>query len=182
MYNDNNFSDLENSIDLMQVVNFRKQEVKFEKAYITMVCNPEFSNNEVRLWLYLQLNDSQTNGGAFPSTKKITKDTGMSASTIARTIKILEDKNAILSIQRFRKEDRKQLQNLVFLNRFNEEKGIFEDGEAWQYFKSKYSTRMAYVFTQVNKIDNKTYYITEPINEEDIIVNAKGVKVLKVSK
>lgn len=169
--------DLEKEMYMNDTINFKKQEVKFEKAYVTMVCNPKYNNNEVRLWLYLQLNESITNGGAFPSKKKITADTGMSASTIIRTIKTLEEKNALITIQRFLKGERRQIQNLVMLNAFNEQTGEFENGEAWKYVTTKYNNRMAYVVKK--EIDGKVYYNVEPIPDSEIIENSKGIKTLK---
>ena len=177
--NDDFIKELEQQMGVNGVINTKKPDVKFEKAYVTMVCNPNFNNNEVRLWLYLQLNNSERNGGAFPSAKKITEDTGMSASTVSRTLKELESKHALFTVQRFRKSDRKQLQNLVIFNTFDEHKGTFSNSEVWQYFNKKYETRMCYVEVKKNKHDNKDCYLIEPIAEEELTVNAKGVKMLK---
>lgn len=157
-----------NEMELYGAVDIVRPEIKFEKAYVTMVCNPLYSNNEVRLYLYLRLNDSFTNYGAFPSNKKIANETGMSVPTVTKTLNSLQEKNAILVIQRFYKKDRKQIQNLVMFNKFNQYTGLFEDNEVWQFLKEKYKTRMVWIETR--KENDKTLYIPTPIQESELKV------------
>lgn len=157
-----------NEMELYGAVDIVRPKIKFEKAYVTMVCNPKFTNNEVRLYLYLKLNDSVANYGAFPSNKKIAEETGMSVPTVIKTLNSLQQKNAILVIQRFYKKDRKQIQNLVMFNKFNEYTGVFEDNEVWLFLKEKYKTKMAWV--ELKKENDKTLYIPTPIEQEEIKV------------
>lgn len=153
-------------MELYGAVDLAKPEIKFEKAYYTLVCNPAYNNNEIRLLLYLKLNDSVANYGAFPSNKKITEETGMSIPTINRTLASLEKKNAILIIHRYRKDNRKQLQNLIMFNVFDEHEGVFPDNKVWNHIKSKYETKMVWI--EVKKMEDKTYYIPTPIEPHEI--------------
>lgn len=167
MYNKTkNIDELNWEMGLYGAVDIAKPEVKFEKAYYTLICNPEYNNNEVRLLLYLRLNDSVTNYGAFPSNKKISEETGMSIPTISKTLASLEKKNAILIIHRYYKESRKQIQNLVMFNVFDEHEGNFPDNEVWKIIKDRYKTKMVWV--ELKKEDGKTLYVPTPIEEHEI--------------
>ena len=158
--------EIEFEMGLYGAVDTEKPQVKFEKAYVTLVCNPVYNNNEVRLLLYLKLNDSVQNYGAFPSNKKISEETGMSVPTINKTLASLEEKNAIMIIQRYLKDSRRQIQNLVMFNKFDEYTGTFPDNEVWTIFKERYKTKMVWV--DVKKLEGKTYYAPIPIEPHEI--------------
>lgn len=176
----NNFKSIEEIKDEMALygsVSVEREEVKFEKAYFTMICNPNFNNNEIRLWLYLRLNDSKANYGAFPSNKKIQEETGMSVPTINKTLASLEEKNAIITLKRFKRDERRQLQNLVMFNKFNEYSGVFEDNEAWNYIKYEYRTRMVWIDIKETDL-GKTTYMPTPIQEHEIKEGKNGYTIL----
>lgn len=163
--NTKNLNEVSLEMELYGAVNLQKQ-VKFEKAYVTMVCNPKFTNAEIRLLLYLKLNDSVANYGAFPSNKKMSEETGMSVPTINKTLASLEKKNAILIIQRYRKDNRKQLQNLIMFNVFDEITGEFPDNEVWLIIKNRYKTKMVWI--TLKEEEGKTLYVPTPIEESEI--------------
>lgn len=176
----NNFKSVDEIKDEMALygsVSIEREEIKFEKAYYTMICNPNFNNNEVRLWLYLKLNDNKANYGAFPSNKKIQEETGMSVPTINKTLASLEVKNAIITLKRFKRDERRQLQNLVMFNRFNEYTGTFEDNEAWNYIKCEYKTRMVWIDIKSTDL-GKTTYMPTPIQEHEIKEGKNGYTIL----
>lgn len=91
-----------------------KQQL-FVQVPIEFICNYEYTDKELRLYLYLWSFSVIGPASAYPSHAKIQKDLKWSRSTVIRTLNSLEDKKGIFTINRFYEETKEKTSNLYFL-------------------------------------------------------------------
>lgn len=156
-----------------------KESARFTKAWETLICNPNFNSNEVRLYLAMKLFVPEENQGYFDSYETLVKQTGLSRSTVKRVMASLEEKKAVYIVARYNIDNGQQLSNLVVLNVFNEYEGKFADSEVWEYIKSTYPDKSMYMkITEEN--GHKVY---KPIMEHvggRLVCKGKNMKERKV--
>lgn len=66
---------------------------------------PGFIGSNGKLVLFAMVSRSGKAGMCFPSYRKLAQDTGLSASTIKRTLKVLEDTGLIIRQRRFKRSN-----------------------------------------------------------------------------
>lgn len=154
-------------------ITIEKEEVRFAKAWETLICNPKFNSNEVRVYLAMKLFVPDSSMGYFDSYEKLIKQTGLSRSTIKRVMASLEEKNAVYVVARYNIANNQQLSNLVVLNVFDEFNGCFSTSEAWEYMKGRYPDKSMYL--RITEEGGKKIYtpIIETVNGRLI---CKGMK------
>lgn len=145
-------------------VKIEKEEVRFTKAWESLICNPNFNSNEVRVYLAMKLFVPEESQGYFDSYETLIKQTGISRSTLKRVMASLEEKGAVYIVARYNIDNGQQMSNLVVLNAFDEYEGKFSDSVAWDFVKDRYPTKSMYL--KITEEGGKKVYtpVTEVIN------------------
>lgn len=155
-------------------VTIEKEEVRFAKAWESLICNPNFTSNEVRVYLAMKLFVPDSSQGYFDSYETLVKQTGISRSTIKRIMASLEEKGAVYIVARYNIDNGQQMSNLVVLNAFDEYTGKFSTSPAWDFVKGRYPNKSMYL--KITEEGNRKVYT--PVTE---IVNGRLVCIGKVS-
>lgn len=106
---------LENMLNNENVGVIAPKQQLFVQVPIEFICNCEYTDKELRLYLYLWTYSVIGPASAYPSHAKIQKDLEWSRSTVIRTLKGLEDKKGVFIINRFYEETKEKTSNLYFL-------------------------------------------------------------------
>lgn len=145
-------------------VTLEKEGARFAKAWESLICNPKFNSNEVRVYLAMKLFVPEESQGYFDSYETLVKQTGLSRSTVKRVMASLEEKNAVHIVARYNIDNGQQMSNLVVLNVFDEYVGEFKNSEGWEFIKGRYPNKTMYL--KITEENGKKVYtpVTEIVN------------------
>lgn len=145
-------------------ITLEKDEVRFAKAWESLICNPSFNSNEVRVYLAMKLFVPDESQGYFDSYETLIKQTGISRSTLKRVLASLEEKGAVYIVARYNIDNGQQMSNLIVLNAFVEHEGKFSDSEGWEFIKGRYPKKSMYL--KITEENGKKVYtpVTEVVD------------------
>lgn len=94
---------------------FKRKDL-FVQVPINLICNGNITDGELRLYLYFWTYGVTDKRGAYPSMKKITTDLGWSKPKLIRTLKSLEEKGGIYTINRVLKGTKEKTSNIYYIS------------------------------------------------------------------
>lgn len=113
-------------------------------VYEGFILNKTYTMAEKLLYQILDMYHNKGMGGAYPAQDEMCKQLGVSKPTLLKTLKSMQEKNMILVINCFWKNNNKQAHNFYVLNSPDERTGEF-DGDALTLWKARCPNKKALV-------------------------------------
>lgn len=140
----------ENGEMFSESVKVEKPKARSIFVYEGFILNKNYSMAEKLLYQILDMYHNKGMGGAFPSQDEMCKQLGVSKPTLLKTLKSMQEKNMILVINCFWKNNNKQAHNFYVLNEPDEMTGEF-DKNALALWRARCPNKKALVFKGEHK-------------------------------